>query len=324
MKSLKKLNAIAIFAFIAILGTSCNDDDNETMQTPMPESTITETAVKTADLSILVQALTRVGLDKTLQNPGEYTVFAPTNDAFVKFLADNKIASLSDVSDEDLTEILLNHVVVGKYKSTDLSTGYIKTLAKSKTSGSNTMSMYVDLTSGVKLNGISSVITADISASNGVVHIVDAVIGLPTIVTHAVANPNFSTLVSVVTNENQSAILTALSGTDPLTVFAPTNGGFTKLNNDLIDLGIDGGIGGVSQATITNVLLYHVLSGNNLAANLSSTDYTTLLGQKFKVELMGGAKIIDNNNRTSNIIITDVQCSNGVIHAIDNALLPSL
>jgi uncharacterized surface protein with fasciclin (FAS1) repeats len=323
MKNLFNIKKLLLIAMIAITSVSCNDDDTPTT-TPPVDNTITGIASRTPDLSTLYEALSRVGLDETLQTAGPFTVFAPTNDAFSDFLADNNLNSLDDVSDEVLTQILLNHVVSGSFQSSNLSTGYIKTLATTTASGTNTMSMYVDLTSGVKLNGVSSVTTPNVIASNGVVHIVNAVIGLPTIVTHAAANPSFSTLVSVVTNPAQSAILNALSGPGPLTVFAPTNAGFLQLNTDLVNLGIPGGIAGVDDAIITNVLLYHVLAGNNLASSLTSTDYNTLLGQTFEVQLTGGPKIIDNNDRTANIIITDVQCSNGVIHAIDNAILPSL
>lgn len=320
MKNLFKkivLTALALTIF------SCNDDD-EGSSTNNNLKAITEIAASTPDLSILVEALDRVNLDEELRKPGPFTVFAPTNDAFLNFLEDNGLSSLDDIPDEDLKQVLLNHVLSGKFKSSDLSTSYVNTLS-TKTPNNAKMSMYIDITSGVKLNGVSTVTTANIEASNGVIHIVNSVIGLPTIVTHAAANPNFSTLVSVVTNPAQSSILDALSGPGPLTVFAPTNDGFTTLNNDLIALGVSGGISGVSDATITNVLLYHVLSGNNAASSLAPTNYATFLsGQTFKVNLSGGAKIIDNNDRTANIIATDVQCSNGIIHAIDNALLPSL
>lgn len=323
MKKILNFRKILLIAIVAVVSISCDNNDDE-MMPQTPDTTITGLAVATPDLSILVQALTKANLAATLQGDGPFTVFAPTNDAFEEFLMVNGFKTLDEVPTDVLTQVLLNHVVSGAVKSTDLTTGYVKTLAKTTASGSNTMSMYVDLTSGVKLNGVSSVTTADIMASNGVIHIVDSVIGLPTIVTHAIANPNFKTLVAVVTNPAQSGILTALSGPGPLTVFAPTDGGFTKLNNDLIALGVEGGISGVSQATISNVLLYHVVSGNALASSLVAGNVPTLLEQTFEVQLTGGAKIIDNNDRTSNIIITDVQCSNGVIHAIDNALLPSL
>ncbi|KAB1155534.1 fasciclin domain-containing protein [Flavobacterium luteum] len=323
MKNLFRIKKLALIAIVAILSISCNDDDNPTQVAV--DNTITGKAIATPSLSTLVQALTKAKLAGTLQGEGPFTVFAPTNAAFEKYLDDNDIASLDAIPTDKLKQILLNHVVSGKILSTQLETGYVKTLATYGTTTSN-ISMYINTASGAKLfNGVANVVTPNVEASNGVVHIVDAVIDVPTIVTHAVANAStFSTLVSVVTNPAQSDILTALSSPGALTVFAPTNGGFGKLDTDLKNLGITAGIGGVSQATITDVLKYHVVSGNNLAASLTNGNLTTLLGQTFEVQLTGGAKIKDNNNRISNIIVTDVQCSNGVIHAIDNALLQTL
>jgi uncharacterized surface protein with fasciclin (FAS1) repeats len=218
----------------------------------------------------------------------------------------------------------LNHVVTGSVKSTDLTTGYIKTLAKGSASTTNNLSMYVNITAGVKLNGVATVTTPDIMASNGVIHIVDKVIDLPTIVTHAAANANFSTLVSVLNRPGEPNFITALSGTGPFTVFAPTNTAFTALNTELAP----GGIAGVSAANLTKVLQYHVVSpANVLAASLTEGQIVTPIltpAQTFTIQLSGGPKIKDARNRISNIIITDVQCSNGVIHAVDKVLLPLL
>jgi uncharacterized surface protein with fasciclin (FAS1) repeats len=320
MKNVSKIRNLAMIALFAIFTVSCDDDDNNVVV----DNTITGKATATANLSILVQALVKVDLATTLKGAGPYTVFAPTNDAFTAFLATTPYATINDVPKEALTQILLNHVVTGAVKSTDLTTGYIKTLAKGTASTSNTLSMYVNTATGVKLNGVATVTTADIMASNGVVHIVDKVIDLPTIVTHAAANANFSTLVSVLNRSGQPNFITALSATGPFTVFAPTNAAFTALNTELAP----GGIAGVSAANLTKVLQYHVVSpANVLAASLTEGQVVTPIltpAQTFTIQLTGGAKIKDANNRISNIIITDVQCSNGVIHAIDKVLLPIL
>ena len=320
MKNVSKIRNLAMIALFAIFTVSCDDDDNNVVV----DNTITGKATATANLSILVQALVKADLATTLQGSGPYTVFAPTNDAFTAFLATTPYATINDVPKEALTQILLNHVVTGAVKSTDLTTGYIKTLAKGTASTSNTLSMYVNTAAGVKLNGVATVTTADIMASNGVVHIVDKVIDLPTIVTHAAANANFSTLVSVLNRSGQPNFITALSATGPFTVFAPTNAAFTALNTELAP----GGIAGVSAANLTKVLQYHVVSpANVLAASLTEGQVVTPIltpAQTFTIQLTGGAKIKDANNRISNIIITDVQCSNGVIHAIDKVLLPIL
>jgi uncharacterized surface protein with fasciclin (FAS1) repeats len=320
MKNVSKIRNLALIVLFSIVAVSCDDDDN----TVVIDNTITGKASATANLSILVQALVKADLATTLKGAGPYTVFAPTNEAFTSFLATTPYATINDVPKEALTQILLNHVVTGAVKSTDLTTGYIKTLAKGTASTTNTLSMHVNTSAGVKLNGIATVTTADIMASNGVIHIVDKVIDLPTIVTHAAANANFSTLVSVLNRSGQPNFITALSGTGPFTVFAPTNAAFTSLDAELAP----GGIAAVSAANLTKVLQYHVVSpANVLAASLTEGQVVTPIltpAQTFTIQLTGGAKIKDANNRISNIIIVDVQCSNGVIHAIDKVLLPIL
>jgi len=317
MKNFSKFKIIIALIALTSFTISCDNDDE-----PMADNTITGIAQTNANLSILVQALVKADLASTLQGVGPYTVFAPTDAAFVAFLKTTPYATLNDVPKDVLTQILLNHVVSGKVKSTDLTTGYVKTLAKSATSGTNTMSMYVDLRSGVKLNGTASVTTADIMASNGVIHVVDKVIGLPTIVTHATANPNFTSLVGALTGAGQPDFVTILSSAGPYTVMAPTNTAFTDLNTELAP----GGIAGVSTANLTKVLTYHVANGNVLAASLTEGQMITTLQtpQKYTIQLAGGAKIKDANNRISTIIATDVQCSNGVIHVINKVLLPTL
>ena len=318
MKTLSKLKFILAILLVSTFVVSC-DDDND----PMPDNTITGLAQSNPNLSILVQALVKADLAETLKGSGPYTVFAPTDAAFVAFLQTTPYATLNDVPKEALTQILLNHVVSGSVKSTDLSTGYIKTLAKGSASSTNNLSMFVNTASNmVKLNGVATVTAADIMASNGVVHVVDKVIGLPTIVTHATANPNFSSLVGALTASGQPNFVGILSGTGPFTVFAPTNDAFTALNNELAP----GGIASVSTANLTKVLQYHVANGNVLAASLTEGQMVTTLQtpQKFTIQLAGGAKIKDANNRISTITATDVQCSNGVIHVVNKVLLPIL
>lgn len=321
MKNSLKIKCLALVTFFAIVGTSC--DTNEDNTPPPVDNTITGKASATPNLSILVQALVKADLAATLQGAGPFTVFAPTNAAFTTFLATTPYATINDVPKEVLTQILLNHVVTSSVKSTDLTTGYIKTLAKGSASTTNTLSMYVNTGSNmVMLNGVAMVTTADVMASNGVVHIVDKVIGLPTIVTHAAANSNFSTLVSVLNRSGEPNFITTLSGTGPFTVFAPTNAAFTALNTELAP----GGIAGVSAANLTKVLQYHVVNGNILAATLTEGQVvaTLLTPQTFAIQLTGGAKIKDARNRISTIIATDVQCTNGVIHILDKVLLPIL
>jgi uncharacterized surface protein with fasciclin (FAS1) repeats len=331
MKTLK-LNALALVAFLAIGISSCSKDDNTTTTpvTPAPGS-IAAIASGNANLSLLVKALGKAGLVQTLTDAGTYTVFAPTNTAFeaANINAAYIDAQTTPAQVEALKQVLLNHVLATKKTAAELTTGYVKTLAKGAASD-NKLSMYVDATSGVKLNGGAKVDATllNIQASNGIIHVVDKVITLPTIVTHATANGNFSQLVGKLTSTGQPDFVGILGGTtdSPFTVFAPTNAAFDALTPELVTLNVT-----VTPAILTNVLKYHVKAGANvLATTLTNNQVVTTFlgttaGQSFTVQLpTSGAQIKDANNRISKIVATDVQCSNGVIHVLDKVLLPAL
>lgn len=308
MKNYAKLIKLTLLVVSSTLMFSCSDDDSAPQN-----NSITDIASGNPNFSILVDALSRADLAETLDQAGSYTVFAPTNDAFLDFLDANGFESLDDVPLPTLTQVLLNHVVSGTNLSTALTTGYVKTLAKGGASSTNTLSMFINTESGVRLNGVSSVTTADITANNGVIHVVDAVIGLPTIVTHATANPNFSTLASLLT---QQELVGTLNGTtsSPFTVFAPLNSAFDTATLNLYS--------GLTSTQKTAVLTYHVVAGANVLSNaIPSGPITTFETGTFTIS---GTVITDEQNRTTNIVATDVQASNGVIHAVNKVLLPNL
>lgn len=308
MKNYAKLIKLTLLVVSSTLMFSCSDDDS-----PTQNNSITDIASGNPNFSILVDALTRADLAETLDQEGTYTVFAPTNDAFMNFLDANGFESLDDVPVATLTQVLLNHVVSGTNLSTGLTTGYVKTLAKGSASSTNTLSMFINTASGVRLNGVSSVTTADIMADNGVIHVVDAVIGLPTIVTHATANPNFSTLATLLTEQE---LVGTLNGTasSPFTVFAPLNSAFDTATLNLY--------GGLNSTQKTAVLTYHVVPGANVLSNaIPSGPITTFETGTFTIS---GTVITDEQSRATNIVATDVQASNGVIHAVNQVLLPNL
>ena len=312
------LKTFALLVTVSLFTISCKDDEPQ-VETP---KSIYELTVASPDLSNLRLALEKAGLSGTLNSSGNFTVFAPSNAAFAQFLTANGFASLNDVPNAVLKEILLNHVLGSKVLAADVKTSYVSTLAKGGASTTRNISMYIDTTSGVKINGVSKLTKTDIAASNGVIHLVDAVIGLPTIVTHATANPNFSSLVAGLTRADMPNFVSILSGTasSPFTVFAPTNAAFTSL---LTEVNLPN-LGAIPQSTLENALKYHVVAGANVASTDLVNDMlvTTFQGGTFKITLTGGAKITDANNRVSNIVATDVQCSNGIIHVLDKVLLP--
>ena len=321
MKIISNLKKFFLLCFLTTAIISCNNDDSVS---PQPiDNSIAGIASRDPQFTVLVSALTKAGLVNTLKGTGSFTVFAPTNTAFNAFLSANGFANLDAVPVAALKEILLNHVISGSLQSTVLTTGYIKTLAKGSASATNTLSMFVNAASGVKLNGVSNVTTANKIATNGVMHTVDAVIGLPTLITHAAANPSFDTLESIVTSSGQSAVLDALNAATPAkTVFAPTNAAFATAT------GTGGWASGASPATITKVLQYHVtIAGNVLSATLTNNQSIPMITnpvQNTTVIISGtNVSIRDAFSVSHPVIATDVQCSNGVIHAVSGVLRPN-
>ena len=277
----------------------------------VPESmTIADIAVGNPDFSILVDALTKAELVDAVADPDAMlTVFAPTNDAFTQLLSDIGATSLDDISKEALTDILLYHVMGTKVMSGDISDGYFPTLS---TFSDNNVSVYITTEGGVKLNGGAMVTTADVEADNGVIHIIDKVITPPTVVDIAIANPTFSILVEAVV---KAELVEALSGDGPFTVFAPTNTAFEELF-EALDVT---GIADLTKEQLVPILTYHVVNGNVLAANVTTGSVETLNEGNSIDIVVGDGVTIDED---SNVIITDVQGSNGVIHVIDKVLLP--
>jgi transforming growth factor-beta-induced protein len=323
MKKLFKIIPIVLISFSTLV--SCNDDnDNDVPYQPEPTNTIVDIAVGSENLTTLVAALQRADLVTTLASQGPFTVLAPSNEAFNTFLTANGFNSLDDVPTDILTNILLNHVVGGRLASTDLTTGYASTFATSSASQTS-MSLFIDTSNGVRFNGVSSVTDADIEADNGIVHLVDAVIGLPSVVTFAVADPTFSTLVTALTRDDLTtdfvSVLSTGAGTSPapFTVFAPTNDAFGLL---LTELGISG-LSDIDEPTLDAVLKTHVVGGANVFdTDLSDNLTVTTLGGDLTANVTGGATLTDSSGRTIDIIATNVQADNGVIHAINKVILP--
>jgi uncharacterized surface protein with fasciclin (FAS1) repeats len=315
MKTVSKFKIIIATIILSSVTISCDDSD-ETTNT----ASITEIAKTNSDLSILVEALAQTKLDATLNAGGSYTVFAPTNKAFTDFLKTTPYATLKDVPNDVLTQILLNHVIGSQLMAADFKSTYIKTLAKGKASATNTLSMFVLVNNDViSFNGKSKVVSgkANILASNGVIHVVDRVIGLPTVVTLIESNPSLSSLTAALNRTGQPNFIPILSGAGPFTVFAPTNAAFAAFTAELPT---------VTAANVTRALNYHVANGNVLAATLTQGQKvaTLLTPQTFEIQLMGGAKIKDNANRITDIVVTDLQGDNGVVHITNKVLLPTL
>jgi len=276
-----------------------------------PEPTIVETAVGNPDFSILVEALVAAELVEALDEPGPFTVFAPTNDAFAQLLEDLGMTKDELLDDTDLlTTVLTYHVTTNALFAEAV-------LAKDELIPLQGEPIEVDA-DNLKVND-SNLIAIDVAASNGVIHVVDAVLlppslasPLPTIAEIAASDEDFSILVEAVV---ETGLVGLLSTTGPnLTAFAPTNDAFF----DLLDaLGITKNQLFDNKPLLTTVLLYHLVNEELFAEDvLAATEIFPMESEYITVD--GEAAQLNGVN----IIGTDIDASNGVIHVIDGVLVP--
>jgi uncharacterized surface protein with fasciclin (FAS1) repeats len=285
---------------------------------------IVDIAVEDGRFDTLVAAVVYTDLADALSG-GEWTVFAPTDDAFAKLgLNENNITSA--FSKAELTDILLYHAIDGAVSSEEAFAlvGDI-TMANGQQAGLKAFEgdLYV--------NDDSKVIIPDIVASNGVIHVVDTVIlgpwpraeedvavggggdeaGGNTIVDIAVNNGNFDTLAAAVV---YAGLADALSGGE-WTVFAPTDDAFAELG-----LNADNIASNFSKAEITDILLYHALEGevNSDKALTLLGDVTMANGQQAGLKFFDGSLWV---NDYAEVVAADVNASNGVIHVVDAVIL---
>ena len=309
-----------IFAACAPAATSTPEPEPTAMPDPTataaPElADIVDTAVADGRFTTLAAALEAAGLVETLKGEGPFTVFAPTDDAFAALPAGTLDELLKPENKQQLTDILTYHVVSGKVMAADVSG-----LTSATTVLGKDVAIKVDM-GNVYINDAKVIIT-DIETSNGVIHVIDAVILPPsdeaaaesnTIVDVAVADGRFTTLVAAV---EAAGLVETLSGEGPFTVFAPTDDAFGALPAGTLDSLLLP----ENKQQLTDILTYHVVSGKVMAADVVTlTSAPTVLGKDITITVKDGKVYL---NDTVQVIITDVEASNGVIHVIDAVLLP--
>jgi transforming growth factor-beta-induced protein len=280
--------------------------------------TVVEVPLFRKDFTILTAALQKAELVSTLLTDGPFTIFAPDNDAFEAA----GVTSLDELSKEDLTPILLYHVVGESVASTELpQDGVVTTL-----NSGGFADFFLSLGSDVFINGNTKISAVDINKTNGVVHRIDRKLVPPTatVVDIAVAlsqaseDAEFTTLVALLTDPSQSAVLDVLSNPDgSFTVFAPTDAAFAEISNITSTL---------SAAQISSVLTYHVIADRIYSTDLANgAAPATVNGETLTVNIgEDGVSLTDAGDDDASVIQVNVNGTNGVIHVIDKVLIPTL
>ena len=271
--------------------------------------------------STLEAAIRAADLRDTLRGPGPFTLFAPTNEAFDKLLAELNLTAEQLLANKPLlTQVLTYHVLSARVLARQIEDGATPATVQGQAITLNTDGgRKIQITDA--RGRTSNVTFTNLRARNGVVHLIDRVI-LPSdqdIVDIAAGNPEFSILVAAV---KAAGLVDTLKSAGPFTVFAPTNAAFASL---LQELNVTADQLLANKPLLTQVLTYHVLASRSLAASLTDgLATTTVQGQPVKFKKAGSSlSILDASGRTSNVVIANVQAANGVIHAIDRVILPT-
>ena len=276
---------------------------------PPADPTVADIIADSDDHFVLAAVLDSTGLDETLAGEGPFTVFAPTDAAFDLI---DPLTLIDILQDNDLlTSILTYHVAGGNVLSTDLSDGQMITTV-------NGADVTISIMDGTVMVNEATVVIADLVGSNGVVHVIDAVLLPPA--------PNPATVVDIIVDSPDHTLLElavgaaglvgALSGEGPFTVFAPTDAAIVELVTAL-DITADELL---ALPELGAILQYHVVGAAALSTDLSDGQLlTTLQGDDVEISIDMGVMVND-----ANVVVADLVADNGVVHVIDMVLsLPS-
>lgn len=271
------------------------------------DKNIVDTAVEAGKFKTLAAALGAAGLVDAVKGPGPFTVFAPTDEAFAKLPKGTVETLLKPENKAKLAAILTYHVVPGKVMAKD-----VVGVTGAKSLNGQRIDVKVD-GGKVKVDG-ANVVTTDIACSNGVIHVIDAVIlpsedNIPTVATKA---GKFSTLIAAA---KAAGLVDALSGDKALTVFAPTDEAFAKLPKGTVESLLKP----ENKDKLAAILKYHVVEGRVYSEDaVAAKSAKTLHGDSVTISVKDKAAYVND----AKIIATDVDASNGVIHIIDAVILP--
>jgi transforming growth factor-beta-induced protein len=272
------------------------------------QKTIVETAVAAGNFNTLVTAVKAAGLVETLSGHSQFTVFAPTDAAFSKVDPATLQSLLKPENKSQLTQVLTYHVVSGRVAARD---AYDLNSAPTV----NGQRLPIDFKGASLKAGGATITVTDIQCSNGVIHVIDAVMlpKLDTIPATAASTGQFKTLLAAV---GAAGLGDVLSGPGPFTVFAPNDEAFASLPAGTVESLLKP----ENKQQLIDILKYHVVSGrvyDNDAVKAGKA--TTLLGRSIEVNFSAaGLKIND-----ASVIAKNIETSNGVVHMINTVLIPT-
>lgn len=269
------------------------------------EMDIVDTAANAGSFNTLIAAAQAAGLVDALKADGPITVFAPNDEAFARLPAGTVESLLEPENISKLQAVLKYHVVAGAVMSAD---------AAKLDSAPTLLGQEISISpsgSGLAIDN-ANVIAADIEASNGIIHVIDSVLMPRDLVAVATEAGSFKTLAAAA---QAAGLIDTLKSGGPFTIFAPTDEAFAKLPAGTIDELLKP----ENRDQLKAILTYHVVPGVYTAADVTGlSEVPTVSGTPLRISASSRGVAVSG----SNVIATDIQAFNGVIHVIDSVMIP--
>ncbi|UII76368.1 fasciclin domain-containing protein [Flagellimonas sp. HMM57] len=302
---------------IVLSFSSCSLDDDGTDR---PDESLADLISNDDNFQSLKAALEEAELLDNLDRTGLNTFLAPTDDAFNAFLDGQ---ALSEIPKADLRRLLLVHIVAGEISTQDFvraEEGYMITSSPGIVENSP-INLYFNTDNGIVISGKAKIVSSGSNkrASNGILHQIDAILELPTLADFIAVDDRLNELEKSLTSPGQPDFMATLDTPNgeapaPFTVFAPINDAFEDFGD--LPIGDD----------LTPVLEHHVIASKNIVTRDMEQNMTleTIEGDDLTVRIIGNQiNLIDGaNNNTTRIIGGNLQASNGVLHLVDDILIP--
>jgi len=310
--NVKRSKFVLVLVCIIIFLSSCEDQEERQIPIDKSPNLIINVIENDPMLSLLSEAILFTDLTDILINDSDYTFFAPNNNALSQFIELRGASTLVDLDRDELRNILMYHLTDGLLVESEIMTDYVETWNNSSPDESY-VSMYINADTGVRLNNKSDIVIGNVDAENGVLHIVDEVLEIPTIKNIISDNEEFSTLRTVI---QRVGLDEQMSSDKALTFFAPNNEAFERF---LVVLSLES-LDDIPDDTLRDIVQYHFIE-SNIKKNDFRTGKLNTLNPKNDIEVEIGTDIRINNHVT--LTNADIQSANGVVHMIDEVLLPS-
>lgn len=323
MRTTKNILGLLLPMITVLFFISCDTNDDGP---PPAENSLAELIAASPNHSTLEAALERAELSEDLQAPASITIFAPTDVAFATFLSDAGFSSIDEVPVPVLQQILLNHVIGARVDESilrQLGKNYLETFADGSGTDTN-LALYFDATTAtIRFNGQSNITESDIPATNGILHVVNAVIDRPTIATFVQTNDAFSELTTALTTATPGTnFLNTLGGSTEYTLFAPPNVAFEALLESNPDWD---NVSDIGEEELTAILQHHLVSGSLRSTDISHGETAeSLEGDLLTFSTANGnVEITDGDGNTGVVVVfANIQALNGVLHAVEDVLIP--